>query len=235
MEESFLKEAGEIAEAVKPHSWLKFVCIGIAAVAVAVSVVIVVVVVLMNDKPDDQPTDEELIEQKIEDYATAHNTGDIDKLKGCLSVKPRKTLELILNVMDGVMDKLTNGFSIDMSKLFSWAPVFIEGEFMHVEVLEIEISGKSAVATATMSTKTGGTQDVYFTLVYENDGWYISNLFENKPGAYDYAGSIFAILTTSAENETIYRYRIGDYVVDTYLGLQDKYLYGVGNGLPVGV
>ncbi len=120
----------------------------------------------------DPPTDEELITERIQEFVTAYNNGDMDTVLECFDAKSRSTLKASIDLI-----RAFSGGYIDMSALFSLGVNLTEGEFMKLEISAIKVTdSKNATATATMELQGGGTQTLTFEMVFENEGWYIHDL-----------------------------------------------------------
>ncbi len=128
------------------------------------------------------PTNEELITERIETFLTAYNTGDMEAVLECLDAKTRNAFQAILNMLGGLAGSAA-GFDIDLKDLFSLGVSTTQGDFMELEITNINvIDSLSATATTIMKLTGAGTQTIYFEMVYENDGWYIHDMTDRKPG-----------------------------------------------------
>lgn len=135
-----------------------------------------------KDVEEIPPTDEELIETRIKTFLSAYNSGDMDTVLECLDAKTRNAFQAMLNLLGGLAGSAA-GFNIDLSDLFSLGIATASGDFMELEISAINIiDEKKAVATTTMTLTGAGTQTIYFVMVYENNGWYISDMTDKKVG-----------------------------------------------------
>ncbi len=126
-------------------------------------------------------TNEELITERIETFLTAYNTGDMEEVLECLDAKTRNTLQAMMNLLGGVVGGMA-GFDIDLSDLFSLGVSTTQGDFMKLEIKDINVTNNSrATATTVMNLTGAGTQTIYFEMVYEKDGWYIHDMTDRKP------------------------------------------------------
>ncbi len=134
-----------------------------------------------NDMPQVPPTNEELITERIETFLTAYNTGDMDKTLECLDAKTRNAFQAMLNLLGGIAGSAA-GFDIKLSDLFSLGVNMVEGDFMGLEIADInEINSSKAIATTIMNLTGMEIQTIYFEMIYENDGWYIHDMTDRKP------------------------------------------------------
>ena len=135
-----------------------------------------------DDSPEALPTNEELITERIETFLTAYNTGDMDTVLECLDAKTRNAFQAMLNLIGGLAG-FAAGFDIDLSDLFSLGVSTTQGDFMGIEITNINvIDSSNAVATTTMDLTGAGVQTIYFEMVYENNGWYIHDMTDKKTG-----------------------------------------------------
>ncbi|MBQ7347460.1 MAG: hypothetical protein IJW55_05840 [Clostridia bacterium] len=133
-------------------------------------------------KKEKQPTNEELIENRITTFVTAYNDGDMDTVMSCLDAKTRNAFQAMLNLLGGLAGSAA-GFNIDLSDLFSLGVSTTTGDFMELEITNITvIDNENATATTTMDLTGAGTQTIYFVMVYENNGWYIHDMTDEQIG-----------------------------------------------------
>ena len=132
-----------------------------------------------------EPTTEELIEERVNTFLTAYNSGDMETVLECLDAKSRQTFRAMLNILGGLAGGLT-GFSVDLSDLFALGVNTTSDDFMKLKITDIKvIDSTNAVVTTTMNLTGSGTQTIYFKMVYENDGWYIHDMTDRKPADLD--------------------------------------------------
>ena len=126
-------------------------------------------------------TNEELITEKIETFLTAYNTGDMEAVLKCLDSKSRNAFQAMLNLLGGLAGAAA-GFNIDLSDLFSLGVNTAQGDFMGLEITDINIiDSANAIATTIMNLAGARTETIYFEMVYENDSWYIHDMTGRKP------------------------------------------------------
>ena len=134
-----------------------------------------------DDFPEVLPTNEALIAERIETFLTAYNMGDMDTVLECLDAKTRNAFQAMLNLLGGLAGSAA-GFDIDLKDLFSLGVSTTQGDFMGLEIRDINvIDSSNAVATTTMNLTGAGVQTIYFEMVYENNGWYIHDMTDKKP------------------------------------------------------
>ena len=127
-----------------------------------------------------QPTNEELIEDRITAFVTAYNDGDMETVLSCLDAKTRNAFQAMLNILGGLAGSAA-GFNIDLSDLFSLGVSTTSGDFMELEITNVTvIDSSNATATTEMFLTGAGTQIIYFEMVYENNGWYIHDMTDRK-------------------------------------------------------
>lgn len=128
------------------------------------------------------PTNEELITERIETFLTAYNDGDMEAVLECLDAKTRNAFQAMLNLLGGLAGAAA-GFNIDLSDLFSLGISTTQGDFMGLEITDINvIDSSNATATTIMNLTGAGTQTIYFEMVYEKGSWYIHDMTDRKPG-----------------------------------------------------
>ncbi len=126
------------------------------------------------------PTNQELITEKIETFLTAYNTGDMEGVLQCLDAKTRNALQAMLNIIESIAGSYI-GFEINLSDLFSLGVNTTQGDFMGLEITEINIIDSKNANVITIMNLTGvETQIIYFEMVYEKNGWYIHDMTDHK-------------------------------------------------------
>ncbi len=129
---------------------------------------------------EEQLTSEQLIKNRINEFLTAYNSGDMDAVMDCLDAKTRNAMNAMLNLLGGFIGSQA-GFGIDLRDLFSLGIAIESDDFMKLQITDITVKdSKTAVATTTMDLTGAGVETIYFHMVYENDGWYISDMSDKK-------------------------------------------------------
>lgn len=136
-----------------------------------------------------QPTNDELIENRINSFVEAYNNGDMDALLSHLDAKSSNTLEATLNLAGGLAGGLT-GFDLELSDLFSLGIGTYSSDFMNLEIIEINyIDSTNAFATTTVELAGSKAKTIQFVMVYENDGWYINDMTDKISNNSNQAGT----------------------------------------------
>ena len=122
-------------------------------------------------------SNEKLIEERIDTFTTAYNSGDMETVLSCFNRKTRNTCQAMLNLAGGLVGEGT-GLNIDLADLFALGVSMAPGDFMGLKIDEILVVEDEMRATAvtTMDLVGEGEQTVYFVMVYETDGWYIEDM-----------------------------------------------------------
>ncbi len=130
-------------------------------------------------------SDEELIEERINSFVSAYNSGDADGLLECFDSKTKTTMKSALGIGNSLLGGLI-GFDISLSDIFGLGMGITDGDVLTVqEIKDIRVGTDTATADVTIvfSDEWGGsgttTDDCTFYLKSENGGWYISDLKEN--------------------------------------------------------
>ncbi len=131
-------------------------------------------------------TDEYLIQKCVEDFLTAYNDGDMDRVLDCLDAKTRNAMEAMLNILGGLAGSQV-GFDIDLKDFFSLGVNTTSGDFMLLDIINVEKQGnEKAVVTTSMSLPGGmDNEKVFFMMVYENGKWCINDITDKKGGISD--------------------------------------------------
>lgn len=127
----------------------------------------------------EQKTDEQLIEERIDEFATAYNNGDYDGVLECLDTKTRNTYNAMMNVGGALLGGFGLDMGISLSDLFSLGVGFIAvDEVMAFDIHSIEVGDNgTAVVDVTIKSAVGGfSEKAYFTMKKEKDDWFIRNL-----------------------------------------------------------
>lgn len=120
-------------------------------------------------------TDEEMIIDRMQHFAHAYNTGDMEEAIACLDSKSRNTYMAALQVGNALIG--LTGFNIGMTDLFSLGiAVSEEGEPIKFADLEVEMKSETeAKVHALMHFAGHGEQGdkITFYMVKEDGDWYI--------------------------------------------------------------
>ena len=178
------------------------------------------------------PTNEELIEERIKTFLTAYNTGDMDAVLKCLDAKTRNAFQAMLNLLGGIAGSYA-GFDIDLSDLFSLGVNTTSGDFMGLEITSIDIINETTAVATTNMELSGTSMTIYFDMVYENDGWYISDMTDQKTGnSNNNSNQTGGNNTTSPDNKPT-TYQLKTYSstdeygnAGTYTEINDQYSAG---------
>ncbi len=127
-------------------------------------------------------SDKEQIQTRIEQFVFAYNSGDFDQVTACMTAKTRNAFQALLSLLGGIAGSYT-GIEVDLSDLFSLGIATESGDFMGLQISDIQINGNTAVATTKMNLVGGmENQTIYFEMVYEQGGWYIDDMTDTKQG-----------------------------------------------------
>lgn len=118
-------------------------------------------------------SDEDKIRDRIDSFATAYNTGDMDETIECLDAKTRNMYQSILGIAGSFLP-------VDLGDLFGLSVgVVSEGELLQIHVKQIQIQGDTAKAYADMRYEDiyGQQSDaVIFIMVKESNDWFIKDI-----------------------------------------------------------
>ena len=123
----------------------------------------------------EKKTDEELIEERIETFVEAYNTGDFDGVLESLDAKTRNTVKALFSVSGGIIGGLS-GFSFELSDLFSLGVALYDGEFLQVEISQIELTSDTTAVAAGKMLMQGIPEDIYFYMLKEDEDWFIQDM-----------------------------------------------------------
>ena len=124
-------------------------------------------------------SDKEKIEDRIESFISAYNSGDLGDALDCLDAKTKNAFKSSMALTEALSGM--SGFSI--SDLFSIGIGISEGDTLTVDIVDIEIEDERAMVDVIVSYKDSAKElkeeKAFFTMVKEKQEWYIKN-FENK-------------------------------------------------------
>ena len=121
-----------------------------------------------------------LIENRIEKFIAAYNSGDYDEVIDCFSKKTRNAYKSATNIGESIGGMF--GIDIKASDLFGLGVGFMsDGDMLTVKDINIEIEDDShAVAESAIMyqdvTTEGGEQALIFSMVKEGGNWYIDDI-----------------------------------------------------------
>lgn len=121
-------------------------------------------------------SDQQLIEDRMDVFLKAYNSGNFEAVLECLDAKSRNTYKSAFGIGSGLIG--LTGFSVNMSDLFGLSIGLIpDGDALRLENTRIAIkSSTTAVVYATMyyhDLETDYSEDVQIKLVKEDGDWFI--------------------------------------------------------------
>ena len=121
-------------------------------------------------------SDQELIEDRMNAFLKAYNSGDLDAVLECLDAKARNTYKSAMGIGTGLLG--LTGFSTSFSNLFGLSIGLIQGgDALRLENMEIKINSDSyAIVKATMyyqDLEQSYSEDVRIKLIKEDGDWFI--------------------------------------------------------------
>lgn len=127
-------------------------------------------------------SDEELIESRINSFVKAYNSGDMDEVLKCLDTKTRNACQAAINIGNVFIGK--TGYGFQLSDLFGLgASALSEEDLLTLSDITINlVDDTEATVDVTMKyddTKASTQGSAVFTMIKEDDDWFIKN-FESK-------------------------------------------------------
>ncbi len=162
-------------------------------------------------------TDAEQIEEVVQEFLQSYNDGDFEGVLDCMTAKTANAMRALFNLLGGIAGgKL--GVDIQLSDLFSLGVATADGDFMNLNITNIEVNGIQAVVTTNMRLTGADTQAIYFELKKENGKWLIEDMTDSKPSidetqgdsdgsddvSNDTGGGIDKISVSSASYNAVY-------------------------------
>lgn len=149
-------------------------------------VCIVLALTVIGCKQNDL-SDEELIEKRIDSFITSYNNGDFDGVLESMDSRARNQYESMANLLSGIslgfgIGGFSASSSVDFSDLFGFSVGSIsgDGDLMSVDVSDIEFTGETtAVVYATMvysSSLSTSEELIKFIMVKEDNDWFIRDM-----------------------------------------------------------
>ncbi len=125
-------------------------------------------------------TDEEKIEDQINNFVTAYNDGDLEKVLDSLDSRTRNALKSTMNITETL---LGSKMKVKLSDLFSVSVGLVSGEddILKVTIDDIDIQDDKATVNVSMTYRDKAndfsdfTGEAVFTMVKEDRDWYIRN------------------------------------------------------------
>ncbi len=133
-----------------------------------------------NDKITNM-SDTEMIENRIQLFLDAYNSGDMDGVLDCMDKKTKNLIESSMGITDGILNGLS-GMDINMSEIFGLSVGMVSnGDLLNIDDVNINIGSDNAATVSAILTyedKYSGasSETVTFDMVKENDDWYISDM-----------------------------------------------------------
>lgn len=135
-------------------------------------------------------TDEEKITDRVNDFITAYNTGDMEEVIACFDATSRNMLEAMMGIGEGLFSEFA-GVDISMSDMFALGVGFMSEDPLSMVINDITITSDTTAlvtidATITISSEfvdqdvfesegipTEQSETLTLPMVKEDDDWYI--------------------------------------------------------------
>lgn len=144
-------------------------------------VVVIAVLTVLCGCVSKLSTDEEKIENRIECFLEAYNSGDINGVLDCMDSQTKNTYKSAMNITNAVSGKM--GIDVSFSDLFGLSVgIMSDGDMLALDNMQTEIlSDESAKVYADMSyhdkvTKNGTPQKVCIVMQKEKSDWFIRDM-----------------------------------------------------------
>ena len=160
----------------KPKSSINaYICLLVIAV-----IAIAAVYVYFNTRK----SDEELIRDRIEEFVSSYNNGDFDAVVECLATKQRNQIKGQTKLLEGLgLGFGYGGFSlsgkIDYGSLFSMGVGNFDGDFMEIELQDLDIYDDNKANVYVTMTMLNKEEPAKFSMVKEKGDWYIADMEED--------------------------------------------------------
>ena len=124
-------------------------------------------------------SDETKIENRIQTFVSDYNSGDVEAVMASMTKRTRRILESTFGILGSisgydVKELFVHGFSLGV--------LTSEGDYLSLEIVDVEVSEDSKKADANVVIKMDGsdTGAAVFKMKYENDGWYIDDIKDRE-------------------------------------------------------
>ncbi len=137
-------------------------------------------------------SDEDMIRARITTFTEAYNNGDLDEVLNSFATRPgqqiRSTINVAQNCGGSLLQKTIGvGSGLQFSDLFRIGTAMMtEGDLITIEISEIKIEEKSAIANGSMTYREKAafnsdivheeTANIQVILVKEKSDWYIQDI-----------------------------------------------------------
>ena len=125
-------------------------------------------------------SDEDLIRDRLDEFISACNSGDLDGMLDCLDKSSRKTYSAMFSIGNSLLGGLT-GIEIDVRDLMAVIFGLSPQDFFEMEIQDISLdSDETATATVSLSFTDPQTGEkvredgLKLPMIKENRDWYIN-------------------------------------------------------------
>ena len=120
-------------------------------------------------------SDEDKIENRMNEFLTAYNAGDIKSVLESLDAKTRNTYSAYMNVGNALIG--LSGFGLEVSDLFALGISLSDGQTLSFEDMKITLLSDTKASVSVImyyqEYQNKYSQRVQFSLIKENNDWYI--------------------------------------------------------------
>ncbi len=172
--------SGSVATAaVKSKAWLTWLIGGLSLILAASFVFLFFFTNVFK-------SDEDLINERIEEFVSSYNNGDMEAVMECFDQRTKSLLGATVGIGEALIGGAA-GFDVSMSDMFGLGAGLNEGDMMKLRDVQFTVpDGAEKVsvdAVITMSISFMGqsqsnSSSVQFEMVKEDGDWFISNIIE---------------------------------------------------------
>lgn len=125
-----------------------------------------------------QKSDLEMIEDRIDAFLSAYNSGDLSAVFECLDVKTRNTYKALFGIGNSLVGM--TGFGIDIYDLWAFSVgTMSDGDMLTINIDDINfVDENHAIVSAAIrykSTASGYTENVQIIMTKENGDWFLND------------------------------------------------------------
>lgn len=144
-------------------------------------IIIVIAVVGILAFLNFRKSDEELILDRIDEFVSFYNDGDLDGAIECMASKQRKKFKNEMKLIEGIgLGFGLGGFSVsgslDLGSMFGLGVGLTDGDFIKIEIVEIDIYDSKKANIYAYMTLMNVEKPAKIQMVKEKNDWYIRDM-----------------------------------------------------------
>lgn len=131
-------------------------------------------------------SDEDLINERIEEFVSSYNNGDMEAVMECFDQRTKSLMGATVGIGEALIGGAA-GFDVSMSDMFGLGAGLNEGDMLKLRNIQftvpegaesVSVNAEITMSISFMGQSQSQSSSVQFEMVKEDGDWFISNILE---------------------------------------------------------